>query len=214
MAGVLPHNRGSLRESGAAFAERKATIAARERLQIQEVSVMRFRIAMGWNRSYQFCFENTVISVRYPPLLRQLRQRGQEELLWTWPDGTEYTLVFPQFRIGRKPWWHVVSGERTIWSGRLVVPTLRRSILRAALPHIEWELDGEVIINEARRVCYRTHVLRRQRDGKRLVWWHFQRSGFWCVVEGIWRSSLPKDNIPAIFAMILAEIHYIGADST
>ena len=166
---------------------------------------MRFRIeqqtkmgCVNQNAPYRLYLLDTVLVVKRPVLYTRLD--------WTWRDGTEYSLTFPNLAsvLGGRS-WDLISGERTICSGQLVLPSLREGMFRVKRPHQEWKFRGTVIISESRG-CMTTQL--RQRDGRRLALWHPRRFGWGAEVwQGVWRNSLPEGDVPVILGMILAQVH-------
>jgi hypothetical protein len=159
---------------------------------------MRFRIKMRWSPTapYQLCLSHASILVTRPTFpMGFLRS----ELRWTWPDNTEYTLRYPHsYGDGS---WQIDSRKVTICSGRLVYPSLRDSILRAALPHTEWDCAGKSLVSK-RIGCGREAV--RGADGVRLVVWR-SRMRSW---EGVWRQSHRGIAPAVLFGIVLAGIHH------
>jgi hypothetical protein len=168
-------------------------------------SVMRFWIEQQtkWgfcrlNSPYRVHLPNTVLIVRRPVFHARLD--------WTWQDGTEYSLTFPNLASawGERS-WHIISKERTICSGQLVNYSLLEVIGRAKLPHQEWDFHGNVIVPESKK---RLTKQLRQRDGRRLALWRSRRCGFGGEVwRGVWRNSLPESDVPIILGMVLAQVH-------
>jgi hypothetical protein len=164
------------------------------RFQIEQQTTFGF---WNLNAPYQLHLHDTVLIVRRPVLHARLD--------WTWPDGTEYSLIFPNLTsvLGGRL-WHIVSGERTVCSGQLANPSLRKSLLRAKVPHQEWDFHGTLILSESKG--WLTHQLR-QRDGRRLALWRPRRFGIGGRWRGVWRNSLPESDLPVIVGMILAQVH-------
>jgi hypothetical protein len=167
---------------------------------------MRFRIKFGWKASepYRFYLDSTLIPVR------RAKRSTHHELSWTWQDGTIFTLMHPLTdrlclkTIVRGLWWRILAGDQTVCSGRMIHPPLRHAIFRAALPRIEWELAGEVVVDESGWGCCGGAL--RQANGRRLAVWH---RGF-RFIEVVCRDKLPHSLAPVILGMILADLYDPG----
>lgn len=166
---------------------------------------MRFRIASPGKGSavYQLRFQESIVSVRYPPVQRQRTFR--EKLAWTWPDGREYSLVVPYG--GNAPLAHIYSGESRFCSGRGICDTQQQVLMPGnTVPIVEWNLNDRVVTCEGGAICCRTFPRTwtlRQDDGKRLVFWRARCGGY----EGVWSESLSEDTVPIIAGIVLAQIH-------
>jgi hypothetical protein len=128
----------------------------------------------------------TVISVRLPLISRR------EQLRWTWRDGIEYRLFFPDFNNRS---YEIVAGETTICSARL-----------AAIR--EWSLGGSAVFSEG--VWRRCGQCLRQDSGKVFAFWRphsWFMPGWRASFDGVCRNGLPESLTPVLFGMILANIH-------
>lgn len=159
---------------------------------------MRLHIKRRWkaNEPLQLVLPEGMIPLRRT---RRLKSATHYELSWTWTDGSNFALLAPTFPIFKPYGWHVVLGEQTVCSGRMVQPGLRE-FFRAALPRVEWEFAGRSFYDEP---GYCTSSLRNQQGRRLAVWWHSRTRA---QIEVACLDSLSKSDLPVILGMVLASV--------
>jgi hypothetical protein len=127
----------------------------------------------------------------------EVRRPKRHKLVWTWPDGIEYSLLCPRCTPFKRLWWHIGSADETICSGQMLHPSLFDTFVRAAFPYIRWKFHGEIIQDEP-ACCSGTLRLA---NGRRLAVWR-QRRRF----EAVCRDNNPNVPLPITLGMILARL--------
>jgi hypothetical protein len=140
----------------------------------------------------RFSFDGSIVDAKLWSL---------SEIAWKWCDTPEYRLQFPIFSMGRKPVWNIVSGGRTIATGRLKQPGFRDTIFRAKLPRTEWSIGEEIVSVEP---SYCSGVIRRA-DHVRLAVWR-RRCYRQRAAEVVCRPVLPLTLVSIIAGLVLAQV--------
>ncbi|HUE73660.1 MAG TPA: hypothetical protein VMP01_22470 [Pirellulaceae bacterium] len=122
-----------------------------------------------------------------------------KEYCWTWSNQAEYSLMYPMWRKGQTPLWHIMADGQTLSSGRIEIPSIWDQLRPTAKVQVTWQLDREILLKESTWCAAR---LIRQSDGRRYAVWNARLRGF----EGVWRNGLVKSDVPLVFGMILASV--------